>query len=84
MISCEAPATTGLCCSECGHTGDSRMQSTSGHTIGPPAEREYPVEPVGVETIKPSALYRATSSSATDALTVISLSVTRAADDDVV
>jgi hypothetical protein len=25
-----------------------------GWTMGPPAEREYAVEPVGVETIKPS------------------------------
>ena len=28
--------------------------STDGYTIGPPAEREYPVDPVGVEKINPS------------------------------
>ena len=32
------------------------IESTLGVTIGPPAEREYAVEPVGVEIISPSAL----------------------------
>src|SRR5512145_3111398 len=31
-----------------------------GYTIGPPAEREYAVEPVGVEIISPSAFNVAT------------------------
>jgi hypothetical protein len=34
------------------------MHSTFGLTIGPPAESEYAVEPVGVETIKPSAFLK--------------------------
>ena len=32
------------------------IESTSGVTIGPPADNEYAVDPVGVETITPSAL----------------------------
>jgi hypothetical protein len=33
------------------------MHSTDGSITGPPAEREYAVEPVGVEKISPSARY---------------------------
>jgi hypothetical protein len=29
--------------------------SMVGYTIGPPAERQYAVDPVGVETMSPSA-----------------------------
>ena len=32
-------------------------QSTLGVTIGPPADKEYAVDPVGVAIIKPSELY---------------------------
>ena len=32
------------------------MTPTAGLTIGPPADSEYAVEPVGVATISPSAL----------------------------
>ena len=39
---------------ECGQMGVSKKTSTSGATIGPPAAKEYAVEPVGVETIMPS------------------------------
>jgi hypothetical protein len=34
--------------------GVSIMQSNWGSTMGPPAEREYAVEPVGVENMTPS------------------------------
>ena len=39
-----------------GQTGVKIKASTCGCTIGPPAESEWPVEPVGVATISPSAL----------------------------
>jgi hypothetical protein len=35
--------------------GVSRNASVSGCEIGPPAEREYAVDPVGVESSNPSA-----------------------------
>ena len=41
----------------CGEIGVSTMQRRSGDTIGPPAENEYAVLPVGVATIRPSAAY---------------------------
>ena len=34
--------------------GETTIQSTLGYIIGPPAEREYAVEPVGVEMMRPS------------------------------
>jgi hypothetical protein len=37
-----------------GQIGVRTRALSDGWTIGPPAEREYAVEPVGVETIKPS------------------------------
>jgi hypothetical protein len=40
---------------ECGQIGVSRMAGMSGCTSEPPAEREYAVEPVGVEKMHPSA-----------------------------
>ena len=43
--------------SECGHTGVISMQSICGEIMGPPAESEYAVEPVGVAKSKPSARY---------------------------
>ena len=39
----------------CGDTGVSTRQRSAGDTIGPRAENEYAVEPVGVATITPSA-----------------------------
>ena len=42
--------------SVCGAIGVSRIREASGETIGPPAERLYPVDPVGVEMMMPSAL----------------------------
>lgn len=38
-----------------GAIGVSRKASVSGWEIGPPAEREYAVDPVGVERRSPSA-----------------------------
>ena len=43
--------------SVCAQMGVSRMPRTIGFMIGPPAEREYAVEPVGEATINPSALH---------------------------
>lgn len=37
-----------------GHMGVSTIALNEGCTIGPPAESEYAVDPVGVETIRPS------------------------------
>ena len=42
------------------------MLSTVGTTIGPPADSEYPVEPVGVDTTSPSAEYDPMASSSTN------------------
>ena len=47
---------SGRTTSVCGQIGVATMQSTVGTTIGPPAESEYAVEPVGVERMIPSAL----------------------------
>ena len=41
-----------------GQMGVNTRALKDGCTIGPPAEREYAVEPVGVETIRPSDLLR--------------------------
>ena len=43
--------------SECGQSGVNTIRSASGATIGPPADRLYAVEPVGVATTMPSAEY---------------------------
>ena len=43
--------------SMCGEIGVSTRQRRSGDTIGPPAENEYAVCPVGVATMRPSAAY---------------------------
>src|SRR5207245_6157806 len=40
----------------CGQIGVITKTPDSGSRIGPPADNEYAVEPVGVATIKPSAL----------------------------
>ena len=39
-----------------GHIGVSTSIEAVGDTIGPPADKLYPVEPVGVDTIIPSAV----------------------------
>ena len=41
----------------CGQIGVITNALTRGPIIGPPAERLYAVDPVGVETINPSAQY---------------------------
>ena len=46
---------------ECGHIGVTTKHELSGLRTGPPAAIEYAVEPVGVETIIPSALLEVTS-----------------------
>src|SRR5689334_6184563 len=55
-ISTVSRTTSGLCESECGHTGATTNASTEGVRIGPPAASAYAVDPVGVEIIMPSAL----------------------------
>ena len=49
-----APITNGFAPIECAQIGVRIKASASGSTIGPPADMEYPVEPVAVETITPS------------------------------
>ena len=44
----------GRCVSVCGQIGVRINDGTAGLMIGPPAESEYAVEPVGVLTIRPS------------------------------
>ena len=52
----ESRTTTGRSVKVCGQIGVITKASTAGCTIGPPAESEYAVEPVGVPTINPSAV----------------------------
>ena len=47
--------TNGLTLRLCGATGVITIFPEFGKTIGPPQLNEYPVDPVGVATIKPSA-----------------------------
>tara|TARA_B100000212_G_scaffold5705_1_gene4259 strand:+ start:656 stop:817 length:162 start_codon:yes stop_codon:yes gene_type:complete len=47
--------TSGLAFKLCGAIGVKTRFLLSGIIIGPPQLSEYPVEPVGVEIIKPSA-----------------------------
>ena len=47
--------TRGRVVREWGHMGVTQMASSAGSRMGPPAEREYAVEPVGVAIITPSA-----------------------------
>ena len=51
-----ADTTNGLDVRECGDIGVTTKLSTSGLIIGPPEDKEYAVDPVGVAIIKPSAL----------------------------
>src|SRR5690625_1439183 len=48
------PTTRGRANSACALTGTISIASTSGHTTGPPAEKAYAVEPVGVASTTPS------------------------------
>ena len=50
---------------ECGATGMISRPSAPGETIGPPAEKLYAVDPVGVATTMASAAYRTKGCSAT-------------------
>src|SRR6266404_6864494 len=61
-----SPTTSGRSLNVCGQIGVKIMDSTAGCTIGPPADSEYAVDPVGVATINPSARYRHTKSSSID------------------
>jgi hypothetical protein len=57
-LSCTVPLPgriTVLKLSERGAMGVRRNASVSGWEIGPPAEREYAVDPVGVDSNRPSA-----------------------------
>src|SRR6266550_865902 len=63
-----AGRTRGRTASVCGQMAVTTMASTVGTTIGPPADIEYAVEPVGVLTMIPSAEYCATSSPSTETL----------------
>ena len=42
----------------CALSGSTSIASTPGQTTGPPAEKAYAVEPVGVETSMPSQAQR--------------------------
>ncbi len=48
-------STSGRIASVCGETGVRRIVSSVGTTTGPPADRLYAVDPVGVEITTPSA-----------------------------
>src|SRR5580700_4421647 len=56
---------TGRLVNMCGQMGVMQMAGTEGKMMGPPADSEYAVDPVGVETIRPSALYAHTNCSST-------------------
>src|SRR5947209_14249886 len=58
----EAGTTIGRFVKVCGAIGVRSSASSVGCTIGPPAARLYAVDPVGVATIRPSALTRVTNS----------------------
>src|SRR5581483_9182127 len=55
--SSSASSTSDRSKSMCGDTGVKSRHRSRGDTIGPRAENEYAVEPVGVATITPSAAY---------------------------
>src|SRR4029077_8118336 len=63
-----AGSTSGRTASVWGQMAVTTMASTVGTTIGPPADMEYAVDPVGVLTMIPSAEYCATSSPSTETL----------------
>ena len=51
---CSGPTTSGFAKSACAESGTTAIASTVGQITGPPAEKLYAVEPVGVETTTPS------------------------------
>ena len=55
VITSESGITKGLTFRVCGATGAITKSEHSGISIGPPTLNEYPVDPVGVATINPSA-----------------------------
>ena len=55
-ISTSAGKTKGRDVKECGEIGVTIIENTSGWTIGPPEDKEYAVDPVGVLIIIPSDL----------------------------
>ena len=55
-ISEDAGMTSGRDVNVCAAVGVIMSESTFGVTIGPPADSEYAVEPVGVEITNPSDL----------------------------
>ena len=57
--------------STCGQIGVMTKTPDSGDKIGPPAESEYAVEPVGVAMINPSALNSVSTSPFTRAFNLI-------------
>src|SRR5262245_210325 len=71
VISERSDTTMGRAPRLCGLTGEMIKLSDSGKTKGPPQLNEYPVDPVGVDTITPSAQYELSSSPSTDTCTVI-------------
>ncbi len=48
------PTTSERAKSVCGLSGTTSIASRLGHTMGPPAENAYAVDPVGVDTTMPS------------------------------
>lgn len=56
--------TNGLKDRDSGHIGAIVIDYTSFCTIGPPAERQYAVDPLGVEIIKPSETSNKTNNTA--------------------
>ena len=54
LISLLSGITIGRLDSECDAIGTNTMPFKVGCNNGPPADNEYAVDPVGVETIKPS------------------------------
>ena len=51
---CSGPTTNGLAKRACAESGMTAMAWTLGQMTGPPAEKLYAVEPVGVDTTTPS------------------------------
>src|SRR5690349_20885042 len=58
--------TRGRTASVWGQMAVTTIASTPGTTMGPPADIEYAVDPVGVDTMMPSAEYWPTSSPSTE------------------
>ena len=56
VITSSGGTTSGLTFNVCGQIGTIVIASSDGCKTGPPADNPYAVEPVGVDTIKPSAI----------------------------